>query len=529
MEINDNEEQSYGSFYAEDKISKNTQLHNKFNNSEFIPIDSNNDNKENETSVKEINHSIIELHDKIKNEVTPPESPKEKNDNQSIQEENSNKEESQRKKKVVFKNTNSFKSVAKSIKTETDIKEEISKGSEEEKEPIVKQTNYLPTSVISSFKLEKLKEQKEKLNLSFKVNSHNNSKSSDKKTTPSLVNLTTSLIKPPPHKKKQLLLPRISSANNITKKTNFIMKPNNNIIPLPQKVSNVNKRINTAAPMKPPVYTVDKELRSLEKENFALIKELQILNSTLSDLLVKKIPLTVPREKQINKERLRLGRHHKTQSEDINNEREKNSYKKYLNSLINEYNSLYKIYLSASEPERKDELEKKLETIENEYKDNKKENDELKRKIIKNEIYLNKAEQEEMSYIKNIEFLNAKYDLYKLRIEKKKKEIERMSQLVDKENERISVIREKFDKLTEILKNYEETPDSLNNKIEEDNNEKLQKEKYENLLKKQKIISHSRLSMQKSYAQEIDKQKKYIEQLNNTIKEVDNVLSNLNS
>ena len=35
--------------------------------------------------------------------------------------------------------------------------------------------------------------------------------------------------------------------------------------------------------------------------------------------------------------------------------------------------------------------------------------------------------------------------------------------------------------------------------------------------------------MQKSYAQEIDKQKKYIEQLNNTIKEVDNVLSNLNS
>ena len=121
MEINDDEEQSYGSFYAEDKISKNTKLHNKFNNSEFIPIDSNNDNKENETSVKENNHSIIELHDKIKNEVTPPESPKKKNDNQSIQEENSKKEESQRKKKVVFKNTNSFKSVGKSIKTETDI------------------------------------------------------------------------------------------------------------------------------------------------------------------------------------------------------------------------------------------------------------------------------------------------------------------------------------------------------------------------------------------------------------------------
>ena len=307
------------------------------------------------------------------------------------------------------------------------------------------------------------------------------------------------------------------------------MKPNNNLIPLPQKVSNVNKRINTANQMKPPVYLVDKELRSLEKENFNLIKELQSLNNILSDLLVKKIPLTVPREKQVNKNRIRLGKHHKTKSEDANNEREKISYKKYLNSLINEYNSLYKIYLSASEPERKDEHEKKLETIENEYKDNKKENNELKRKIIKNEIYLNKAEQEEMSYIKNIEFLNAKYDLYKLRIEKKKKEIERMSKLVDKENERISVTKEKFNKLTEILKNYEETPDSLMNKVDEENNEKLQKEKYENLLKKQKIISHSRISMQKSYTLEIDKQKKYIEQLNNTIKEVDNVLSNLNN
>ena len=36
--------------------------------------------------------------------------------------------------------------------------------------------------------------------------------------------------------------------------------------------------------------------------------------------------------------------------------------------------------------------------------------------------------------------------------------------------------------MNKILKNYEETPDSLNNKIEEDNNEKLQKEKYEVLL-----------------------------------------------
>ena len=55
-----------------------------------------------------------------------------------------------------------------------------------------------------------------------------------------------------------------------------------------------------------------------------------------------------------------------------------NQVEKYLNSLINEYNALYKIYSAANNPEKKDELEKKLEEIEKEYHTNKVANNELK-------------------------------------------------------------------------------------------------------------------------------------------------------
>lgn len=271
---------------------------------------------------------------------------------------------------------------------------------------------------------------------------------------------------------------------------------------------------------------VDKELKNLEKENISLIKELQNLNAILSDLVVKKIPLTVPREKK--KPPLHLPpKHPRVHSEERNNEMEKNSNKKYLNNLINEYNSLYKIYSAANNPEKKDELEKKIEEIEKEYQTNKVANNELKKQIIKNENYLNNFEQEQTNFIKNIEFLNAKYDLYKIKIVKKEKEIERMAKLVENEKEKISDLQKKYNKLTEILKNYEETPNSLNQKLNEDIFIKQQEEKLQNLIKKKNIISHSRISAKKSFEQEIEKQKKYIEQLKSTISEVDTVLSNL--
>lgn len=553
MEIEEEEEeQSYGSFYAEDKISKNTMIQNTKIKSETVEQDNNDKNTSND---QQFNHSIIELHEKIKNTVSSHPTPRNEN---SVEEVPQTKKEgsefetplknknnlSSLRKKVAFLPNNSLQSATKSIKTETDIKEEIPHDSEEEKEEVEakenekennenfekKHSNYLPASVVSSFKLEKLKLQKEKLNKSFKINS-TNSKSSEKK------NPSISITIPTPTnsnkaKTKNLILPRISSASNLTNKKTFLLKPtNNNLTVIPHTniatISNVNKKINyNPNQHKPPLHMVDKELKNLEKENISLIKELQNLNAILSDLVVKKIPLTVPREKK--KPPLHLPpKHPRVHSEERNNEMEKNSNKKYLNNLINEYNSLYKIYSAANNPEKKDELEKKIEEIEKEYQTNKVANNELKKQIIKNENYLNNFEQEQTNFIKNIEFLNAKYDLYKIKIVKKEKEIERMAKLVENEKEKISDLQKKYNKLTEILKNYEETPNSLNQKLNEDIFIKQQEEKLQNLIKKKNIISHSRISAKKSFEQEIEKQKKYIEQLKSTISEVDTVLSNL--
>ena len=48
-----------------------------------------------------------------------------------------------------------------------------------------------------------------------------------------------------------------------------------------------------------------------------------------------------------------------------------------------------------------------------------------------------------------------------------------------------------------------------------------------NLIKKKKIMKHSRLSMKNSFIVEIEKQKKFIEHLNKTISGVDEVLKSL--
>ena len=76
MEIEEEEEQSYGSFYAEDKISKNTMIQNTKLKNEIIEQDNNDKNISND---QQFNHSIIELHEKIKNTVTYHPTPKKKN------------------------------------------------------------------------------------------------------------------------------------------------------------------------------------------------------------------------------------------------------------------------------------------------------------------------------------------------------------------------------------------------------------------------------------------------------------------
>ena len=425
----------------------------------------------------------------------------------------------------MLKPGNSFQ---KSIKTESDIKEDILKDSHDSsknKSNVAEKGNevsqFLPQSVISSVKLARLKEQKDKLNQSFKVPSQTeNTFTSNKLNSNSLSKTQKSHMTPKANnlsKPNHLILPRISSATNIRNKS-FIMKPTN-------ATSNkkINKRTNLIPFTKPqrlyihtsknasPEKNHEEDLKLLEKENLELISELHSLNKELTNLLDKK---TRQREKE---------RQIQT-PESI--ETEKILNKKYLMCLINEYNNLYRIY-SNSDQDQKDILENKLEILLKEYKDNKMMNSELKKKIIKNENYLKDSDKEQVNYFKNIDYLHSKYDLYKIKIMKEKKEIERMKNVIQCEREKLDSLNEKYSKMREILHYYDETPKSMGFKVDKDKINKKNEETYKNLMKKKKIISHSRISMKKNYAIEIDKQKKYIEQLQSTIIEVNAVLDSL--
>ena len=74
---------------------------------------------------------------------------------------------------------------------------------------------------------------------------------------------------------------------------------------------------------------------------------------------------------------------------------------------------------------------------------------------------------------------------------------------------------------------YEETPDTLERKVEEIRRRKELEVKLESLRKKKDIMKNSRISMKKSYEIEIEKQHKYILQLKDSIQEMENVLSSL--
>jgi precorrin-6B methylase 1 len=108
-----------------------------------------------------------------------------------------------------------------------------------------------------------------------------------------------------------------------------------------------------------------------------------------------------------------------------------------------------------------------------------------------------------------------------------KEEINRKEILLEKEKEKIVSLNEKYNKLIEILKYYEETPYSINQKLYQNEKNKEKEKLMKNLTKKKKIIKHSRLSMKNSFVVEIEKQKKYIEHLNKTISSVDEVLKSL--
>ena len=159
------------------------------------------------------------------------------------------------------------------------------------------------------------------------------------------------------------------------------------------------------------------------------------------------------------------------------------------------------------------QLENEIKEKTNEYKKCFKENKLLKEKIYNNNNYLKNNK-----YTKN-DNLNSKSELYMKKILKKKNEIEQMKNIYKKEYKKIISLNGKYEKYNDILNKYGTTYLNNNEIKTKEKDKKLEEEIYK-LSKKKAILVQSRNSMKNNYSNEINKQRKYIEQLKKSIFEV---------
>ena len=87
--------------------------------------------------------------------------------------------------------------------------------------------------------------------------------------------------------------------------------------------------------------------------------------------------------------------------------------------------------------------------------------------------------------------------------------------------------KRKYYEPKEILDNYEESQSTLNKKNKVKKNNKKDEEEFNKLIKKKNSLIHLRNTKKNNYNQEIKKQVKYIEQLKNTINEVNHILTSM--
>ena len=554
--MSDDDDNSYGfedkdkskilKYYNEDtdNIIKEVEDENKTTIIKEFKYDEEEDEKEDDININKntskFNNIEIEKYDKIKNEESLNNLQKNNNLNNELEEISTSKKQSE-----LFSNneTKSLLSPSKidinSLKTESDIKEEINESHKYLNK--ILDNSFLPQSVISQAN----KSKRNSFNISQKISKD---KLNIDNNTPLKINknvnfFSKSLSKD--NKKNTSLLPRISSAKNL-KKTNsklFLMKTENENkehtylnkrkkisgIPLNPKSKlflSMNKSSNKLLEIiknKKNEEEIDNELYDMEKENLTLIRELEKLNIQLNNLINKQTPKAVinynkthPKHKSVQPSTPEILK----QSEII-------MQKKYLTNLISEYNKLYSKYNIEYNNNAKDELKREIEQKKIEYKTCLIENKNLKDKIYQNQNYLKNSHIQQKTIIINYEDFESKIDLYKKKISKTKSDLQRMELLYKNENKKILSLNEKYLRFKEILDNYEETPNTLKNKLFDKDTIKKYEEQKKKLIRKKNIIIHSRNSMKNNYIQEINKQKKYIEQLKNTIYEVNNILTSM--
>ena len=370
---------------------------------------------------------------------------------------------------------------------------------EENKLYNTEQENIYP-KFYNSHKLNIIQKKKEQLNnsLLFNKSSSFNVSGGDEKN----------------RKNNDLLLPRIPSADSRKKDT---ISDDKNKKDLKRNLSTfqIKKNKNKYLPPKPSIiYNKDSkyntEFNKLKKENEYMITELERLNIELRSLINKQMPF-LNIKKRYNTEEKRL---------DMNKENEKKANKKYLHTLITEYNRIYKNLSIGQDRNIINNLEKKLNTLKNNYNDNKQTNKVLKDQVYKNEQLLENTKKIRKNQIINLNDSENKYILYKKKLEEINKENERMSKLLIDEDKKIDELKMSYSKLEEILNYYEETEESIKKKSDEEIKNKQLAMKLRKLIKKKEILIHARLTMEKNYLNKIDKQKKYINELNSSLNEL---------
>ena len=349
------------------------------------------------------------------------------------------------------------------------------------------QDTFLPQSI----KQQALQKQKKELNNAFKFNKSYLQTNEDNKTNSLYANTFSS---------KKLILPRIPSAESGNYK-------NINIKNIPRNYSSYDKKKknNNIIPLN------NSELFKLKKENEYMISELERLNIELRNLIDKQIPLNNNVIKNNNKINL-------------NKENELIAYKKYLRTLITEYNRLYKNVIIGQDLEKLEGLEDKLNKQKQHYDETIQTNKALKNKIIKNEQYMESTKKIRQNRIKNLSDSENKYILFRNKLKSIEKENTRMAKLLDDESLKINQLKGTYSKLEEILNYYEETQENLKKRNEEEIKNKELEKKLNLLVKKREILIHSRESMKKSYESKFENQKKYIKELNARLNELNEVI-----
>lgn len=330
--------------------------------------------------------------------------------------------------------------------------------------------------------------------------------------------------------KKDLVLPRIPSANSI--KVNSTIENKQNIKKNYSSSQNKEKSKNKYLPPRPKtisninIINKDKNINyntefiKLKKENEYMITELERLNIELRTLIDKQMPL-------INSSNSKK-KYKKEKSLDINKENEKKANRKYLHTLITEYNRIYKNLTIGQDRNIINNLEKKLTDLKKSNSESKKTNKILKNQIYTNEQNLKREEKNREKKLENLTDFEKKYILYKTKLAEINKENERMNKLLIDEEKKIDELKISYVKLEEILSYYEETEESIKKKSDEKIKNKELEMKLRHLIKKKEILMHARLTMEKTYNNKIDKQKKYINELNQNLDELNKEIKKIN-